>query len=436
MAVHLKAARDMARDIRGGNPLRASFLLLSVLAFMAAAVFWAAIAEIDAVTRAEGRVVPSAEVQIVQPFEPGVVSDIHVAEGDVVTAGAPLISLNTQQIDSELGQAKRRIQTLELRVSRLKAEIAGEEFLPSSDIEAESPDLVASEMALFAARGTALEDELRVLHQQARQREEQVRETEARVATSRETLDLIDQEIDVIRPLVENEIEPRTTLISLLGRRAEAAGREASAEATLVAVRISVDEVSSRMASVSSGAGADAVDQLARAEAELSEARAALPALEARRGWAVLTAPTRGIVNRVLVGTIGGVARAGEDLVEIVPIGDELLVEAYLPPADVAFVRPDQPVRVSITAYDASRYGALDGAIMRVGADAIERPGREESVFVVEIRTTGGLTDAVGAALEITPGMVASVDILSDKRSVLEYLIAPVLRVKETAFRE
>jgi adhesin transport system membrane fusion protein len=426
----------MARDIRGGNPLRSSLLLFAILALIGAVTAWAAIAELDAVTRAEGRVVPSADIQVVQPFEPGVISEIHVVEGDTVAAGDPLISLDTQQIDSELSQARRRVQTLELRISRLKAEIADEAFVPAPEIAAVSPGLVASEMALFAARATALEDELRVLRQQARQREEELREAAVRVSTSREALALTDEEIDVIRPLVESEIEPRTTLIGLLGRRAEAAGRLASAKAAVSAGEAAMDEVGDRIEAVRSRSNADALDELAFAEAELSETRVALPALVARRDRAVLSAPTKGVVNRVLIGTIGGVARAGDALVEIVPIEDELLIEAYLPPADVAFVRSDQPVRVSITAYDSSRYGAIDGAIIRVGADAVQRPGRDDSVFVVEIRTTGGLTDAVGEPLEIVPGMVASVDILSGSRSILEYLIAPVIRVKETAFRE
>lgn len=436
MAAHLKAARAMARDIRGGNPVRSSLLLFAIIALLAVATAWAAIAELDAVTRAEGRVVPSAEVQVVQTFESGVIADIRVAEGDVVAPGAPLIELDTRQIDSELTQVRRRVQSVSLRIARLRAEIAGDSFRPDPEIERASPGLAASERALFVARATALADELRVLESQSRQRTEEVREAEGRLTTARDTLALIEEEIGVIRPLVESEIEPRTTLISLLGRRAEAEGRMASAEAALAASRVAIDEIGDRIASVNSRWQAEALDELARAEAELSETRVALPALEARRARSVLTAPARGVVNRVLVSTIGGVARGGDDLVEIVPLEDELLIEAYLPPADVAFVRPDQPVRVSITAYDPSRYGAIDGTIIRVGADSVERPGRDDSVFVVEIRTSGGLTDAVGEPLEIVPGMVASVDILSGSRSVLDYLLAPVVRVKDTAFRE
>jgi adhesin transport system membrane fusion protein len=164
--------------------------------------------------------------------------------------------------------------------------------------------------------------------------------------------------------------------------------------------------------------------------------QAILPTIETRLTRAVLVAPERGIVNRVLATTRGGLARAGEPLVEIVPIDDELLVEAYLTPADVAFVRAGQEVRVNITAYDPSRYGAIDGRILRVGADAVTRPDREEQAFVVEIEALTGLTDAAGEAVDILPGMVAQVDILSGRRTVLDYLIAPVVRVKETAFQE
>ena len=161
-----------------------------------------------------------------------------------------------------------------------------------------------------------------------------------------------------------------------------------------------------------------------------------LPALEARFNRSVLRSPVRGIVNRIIPTTLGSLARPGEALVEIVPVEDEPLVEAYLAPEDVAFVRPGQDVRVSLSAYDPSRYGSMDGEILRVGADATRRPDREEMAFAVEIRTVGLLTDSEGNAVEVLPGMVATVDILSGKRTVLEYLIEPVVRVKQAALRE
>lgn len=436
MAAHVRAARDMARQMRGGNPLRASLLLVLILTFMGSAAVWAALTELDAVTRAEGRIVPIGEVQVVQTSEPGVVSDIHVNEGDIVEAGTPLVTLDGRQMEGELNQAERRILSLELRITRLEAEINGTAFNPDGVLVLENPSAVASELALFEARQSALNDEIAVLERQGRQREQEVLQAETRVRTSNEILLLLREDITVIRPLVEDNIEPRTTLTSLLGREAEAVGRLAEARAALTGGRASVEEIKDRIVSALSASRADALEQLARAEAELAEVQVMLPALEARFSRSVLRSPTRGIVNQINLTTVGSLARAGEPLIEIVPLGNELLVEAYLAPEDVAFVRPGQDVRVSLTAYDASRYGSIEGHIIRVGANAVMRPDRDGEAFVVEIRTSGTLTDADDAAVDILPGMVATVDILSGRRTVLAYITEPLVRVKDTALRE
>ena len=162
-----------------------------------------------------------------------------------------------------------------------------------------------------------------------------------------------------------------------------------------------------------------------------------LPALRARADRAQVRAPMRGVINRIHRSTIGSLARPGEDLLELVPLDDTLLVEAYVRPADIAFLRHGQPAKVKVTAYDYSRYGGLDGEIVRIGADAVTRSERnDEEVFVVEIRTTGTILDADGVAVEIIPGMVTEVDILTGRKTVLEYLMRPVIRVKDRAFRE
>ncbi len=431
-----RPARDLAREIRGGNPVRASLLLLLILAFLAIAGVWAARTELDVVTRGDGRVVPSGDVQIVQASEAGVLAALHVREGDLVAAGDPLLTLDDTQIESQLGETRRRALSLELRIARLRAEIESRPFAPDAATYDELGNLVASEIALYAARRAALADEIAVLRRQGRQREEEIAAAAARAEAAAEAIRLIDEEIALIAPLVEDGVEPATTLLGLRGRRAEAAGRESAARAELAATRAAAAEIEDRVLSARSAARAGALEDLARAEAELAEVLTRLPALENRLTRAVLTAPVRGVVNRLNLNTIGGLARAGDPLLEIVPIGDDLLIEAYLKPADIAFLRPGQAARVSITAYDPSRYGALDGEILRIGADAVTRPDRDERAFVVEIATAGVLRDADGQPVEILPGMVAGVDILAGRRTVLAYLMAPVVRTRDRALRE
>lgn len=171
-------------------------------------------------------------------------------------------------------------------------------------------------------------------------------------------------------------------------------------------------------------------------QARLAALETRIPALKVRLTRAEIRSPARGVVNQVLISTIGGVAQQGQTVVEIVPFGDTVTVEAFVTPDDIAFIRPDQDVKVRITAYDASRYGALDGRVKRIGADTVLAPDGETSVYVVEIRLSGALTDADGRQLDVIPGMVAQVDMLSEPKTVLEYLTKPVIRVKDRAFRD
>ncbi|MEM9635883.1 MAG: HlyD family efflux transporter periplasmic adaptor subunit, partial [Pseudomonadota bacterium] len=179
-----------------------------------------------------------------------------------------------------------------------------------------------------------------------------------------------------------------------------------------------------------------ALEELTQVKAELAALDATLPALEERVKRFVLRAPVKGIINQVFVPNAGGVVGSGQELLEIVPVDEKLLVEAFVKPADIAFLYPGQPVNTKVTAYDFSRYGALDGHISRIGASVAKHPERDENVFFVEVITSSELLDADQQALVIVPGMVAEVVFLSDRKTVLDYIVKPVMRVRERAFRD
>ncbi|MGY6704515.1 HlyD family type I secretion periplasmic adaptor subunit [Roseinatronobacter sp.] len=433
------SARDLealAQEMRGRETLRGSLLLLLILVFIIVAITWAALTELDDVTRADGRIVPTQHVQVIQAAEQGVLQALHVAEGDLVQAGERLMELDRTLLTSQLDQEQQRAFGLMARIARLQAEIDGHdlEFLP--ELVQRTPSVVRSEAALFTARREELSDRIEVLERQRMQRRQEYEEGLVDQETARTTLGLIDEEIAIIAPLVERRVEPETTILGLRRNEAEWRGREIRAAATLVRLRSSLDEIDDRIRSVRSETRAAALSELSIATAELAELEPRLPALIQRVTRSELRAPVRGIVNRILLTTQGGVAQAGETLLEIVPLDDTLLVEAYVRPSDIAFLYPGQPVKVKITAYDFSRYGGIDGEITRIGADAVTRPDRDEQVFIVHVRTQTNILDADGAALEIIPGMVAEVDILAGQKTVLEYLTQPVIRVKDRALRE
>jgi adhesin transport system membrane fusion protein len=427
----------LAREMRGRSALRGSILLFTILAFLAIAVIWAASTEIDDVTRADGRIVPSASVQVIEAAEPGVLQSLHVKEGQVVEKGDLLMELDGTLLDSQLDQEQQRAYGLMARIERLQAEIDGVDLAFSPDLVARAADVVRSETALYRGRQAELRAEIDILERQRLQRRQEYEEGLVDRQTAQETLAVLTEERDMMEPLVERGMEPTTTLLSLRRSEAEWRGREVRARASLTRLQSALDEIDDRIAAQRSRFRSAALTDLATATAELAALKPALPALQSRAARSRLYAPVRGIVNRIHSPTVGALARPGEELIEIVPLDDTLLVEAYVRPDDIAFLYPGQPVKVTITAYDASRYGNLSGEIVRIGADTITRTERsEEEVFVVEIRTTDTILDADGVEVEIMPGMVAQADILAGRKTVLDYILRPVVRVKERALRD
>ena len=425
------------REAKGSGAARSSLLLFIVVALMVCFFVWAAVAEIDGVKRADGRVVPSSNVQIVQAAEPGVIRALHIRRGQVVEEGEVLLELDPTSFSSELDQQRTRLWGLTARIARLQAQIDGRttiEFAP--EVIAAVPAIVASEVALFRARQDELQAEIDVLEQQRQQRLQERQEAEVERAMARQTLVLVEAELSILRPLVQRRIEPETALIALQRTQVEVRGRSARSEAALLRLSAALAEIDDRIVAIRSRFRSEALGQLALSTAELSELRARLPAFALRVTRSEVRAPVRGTVNQIHTTTVGGVVQLGQNLVEIVPADDALLIEAYVRPSDIAFLHPGQAVRVNVTAYDFSRYGSLEGEITRIGADATRRHDRDERAFAIEIRTRTNILDADGAALEILPGMVVEANILGRRRTVLDYMTTPIVRVKDRALRE
>ena len=436
MSTHRDLDR-LVQEMKGKTPLRASALLITIFALIGTVIVWAWVTEIDDVTRAPGRVVPAGDVQQVQAAEAGVIRAVFVKEGAIVEAGDPLVELDGLVQNSQLDREVQRSVALQARVERLSAEIDGRPPIFSAEIEAAAPDLVASERALHLGRAAALSSKITVLERQREQRQQEQVEARTEIASATRARAILAEERAIIAPLVERRIEPQTTLLTLRRQEEELDGRIAGAEASLARLETSLAEVEDTIASTRSQFAAEALAELSDATAELAALRPSLPALQSMADRAVLRAPVAGIVNRLLRRTIGGAVRAGEEVAEIVPLDEALLVEAYVLPQDIAFLSADQPVRVKLTAYDSSRYGALEGRILRIGADAVRRSERDEAeVFVIVVRTQGALFSADGTQVRIIPGMIAEIDILAGRRRVIDYVLQPLERVRARAFRE
>lgn len=427
---------ELVREYRGEDPWRASALLFLLVACVATAFVWAGLTEVDDVTRADGRVVPSQQLQQVQASEAGIVVRLEVAEGDLAEEGALLAELDGTFAAAQVDEVAQRALALGARIARLEAEIDGEEPVFAAAELPGSAAIIASEAALFSARRAEMLAEIAVLETQRRQRLEERAEAAAEFATAQIQIDSYAREIEIIEPLVRQRLEPETVLLSLNRNAAEAEGRAERASSALARGEALLAEIDDRISALQLARRSETLNELSRTRAELAELEAQRPALSQRLARAELRAPVRSVVNRIMVPARGAVVQAGQILMELVPVDDTLLVEAYVRPADIGFLRPGLPVRVKLTAYDFSRYGGLDGRIVRIGADAVTRPDREEAAYVIEVRTESSILDAEGAAVDILPGMVAQVDILTGQKTVLDYLLRPVVRVREEAFQE
>lgn len=430
---------DFINDPRGsrGSGAGLTLLLFGVLAGLGSLVAWAVWFEIEEVTRGAGRVVPSSELQVVQSLEGGIVRGLEVFEGQVVEAGDILVRIDDTRVGAERGELLEREAALMAEEARMRAEAETQEevgFPEALDLRA--PLAVAAELAVFVSRRAQLQAELRVLEDQATQRRATLREVEATRGKLEGQLEPLRAEIALTTDLVLSGAVPQIELLRLQSREAELAGELIVAGARIPALAAAINEAESQIAAARSAYTLQAQERAARIQVELAVVREGLRAAEDRVVRTSLRAPVRGTVNRIYSSTIGAVVQPGAPIMEIVPDDDRLLIEAEIRPEDVAFLRPGDPASVKITAYDYLVYGALPGEVVRIGADTVsDSEGRQ--FFQVAVRTeTNALPGANGEALPISPGMVAQVDIQTGSRTVMSYLLRPVMRARAEALRE
>ncbi len=431
-------AATLETKIDGIAPSEVSKILLWVIgAVTVALLLWAALAEVDEVATAQGRVIPSRQLQIVSNLEGGRVKAILVRAGAQVKAGQPLVQLDSTQFTAEFGKTSEAFDALEARAARLQAEVSGRPPIFPSELLARAPVLVATERALYSARLADLAAAASVESAKQDQADRALGQAEVEAGTRALGATAADREVALIAPLVAKGIEPRIELMRAETAQAQAQGAAASAALAVRRARAAVVEARSAVQSVHQRYRSQAVEALTVARAERAGLGVGLPALQDRLTRTEVRAPIAGTVNRVLVTTVGGSVRPGEPLVEIVPQDDALVVEADVKPADIAFIHPGQRATVKLTAYDYSVYGALDGTVERISPDAIVNERTGESHFTIRIRTRQTALKAQnGSPLPIGAGMIAEVDVLGHKRSILSYLLTPVSKLRDNAFRE
>jgi adhesin transport system membrane fusion protein len=419
------------------KPRKVANLLLWIIAgFFVLFFAWAALAQVDRSVHASGRIIPDSRLQVISNLEGGIVREIMVETGDSVTRGQPLIRLDPIQREADFGANSATAVALQAKIARLQGQLTGRAPRYPGDGSADSNQAIAIERALYAAEMAELSSLVQTAEARILQATRAVAEAEANLQSALSQSRSYEQQIGLIRPLVERGIEPRMTLVQLENNVAMARAQADAQRASISRAQANVAEARSALSQSRQDWRSRVATELADAQGRLAALERTLPALEDRVERSLVSAPVAGKVNRVLVSTIGGTVAPGAPLVEIVPSGDSLLFEARLLPKDVGFVRLGQEARINVTAYQSNVYGALDGRVVSISPDATVDERSGDSFYIVQVRSEGALRDARGKALPLGPGMTADISLLGEQRSVLSYLISPFTRLGQRALRE
>ena len=389
---YLKNARAA---IKGDRLTGANFLLFTIVAVIAAFVIWAARAEIDEVTKGDGKVIPSSSIQTIQNLEGGIVAEIMVSEGSRVQEGDVLLRIDDTLSASSYRENLAKAQALQAALARLTAEANGADSIAfPADLSESRPDLLAREKALFEKREKELAEQSFIIERSHR---------------------LASDELTMTIPLVQKGIVSKVEQLRL--------ERE-------------VNELEGKLRELVGGRQQEAMEKFNEARGQYEELRESLEGREDRVRRTLVRSPVTGTVNKLYMSTIGGVVQGGEPIVDIVPVNETLLVEAKIRPSDIAFLRPDQEATLKFSAYDFSLYGGLKGRVEHISADTIEDEVDKQHYYIIKVRNAEGKLMKDGEELSIIPGMTVQVDVLTGRRTVLQYLLKPFHRMRFNALRE
>jgi adhesin transport system membrane fusion protein len=428
-------ATDVRATILSQTPQGGRLIIWATLILLFIFLIWASFSELEEVTRGEGKVVPSSHIQVVQNLEGGIVSEILVNVGDKVKKDQLLLKLDPTRFSSSFEENRAKYLSDKAKAARLKAEATGTALAIPADVAKERPDIAARERQLFETRRMELGSSSEIKRQQISQRSQELKELEAKLVELNRTYSLLQKEISMIKPLVAKGAASDVEVLQLERQASQLEGeidrvRHAipGAQAKLQESEVALRELNLSYRSKSSTESSEVLK-------ELDESASSSLALKDRLDRTSVRSPVDGIVNRLMVRTVGGVVQPGMDIVEIVPQEGSLVIEAKIKPADIAFLRPDQKATIKFTAYDYTVYGSLKAELEHVGADSIT-DDKGNSYFLVRLRTDKNYLGTKEHPLPILPGMVTTVDILTGKKTVLSYILKPVLKARYMALRE
>jgi adhesin transport system membrane fusion protein len=414
------------------EPIRARALLRALIWITVIFLIWASFAKVAEVTRGEGKIIPYSQVQVLQSMDGGIVDELLVHEGDEVQKDQVLIRIDQTRFMSSVKESRAQYLSLLAKAARLRALAEDTPFVIPDEVVKEDPATAEEERRLYESKKAELSGLVSVSRQQMIQRQQEQVELTAKREQAAKAYDLTAKELAATKPLLAAGAVSDVEILRLERDVAKYRGERDMASAQISRVSSAVAEYTRKVQEVELTFRNEARKDLSDTMGKLNSLTQSSVGLSDKVTRSVIRSPVKGVVKRLMVNTVGGVVQAGKDVIEIVPLEDNLLVEARVQPKDIAFLRPGLKATVKVSAYDFVIYGGLDGTLETIGADTvIDEKGN--AFYTVKIKTT---QSSLGKNMPIMPGMVVEVDILTGEKSVLSYLLKPVLRAKSRALSE
>ncbi len=398
-------------------------------------LIWANFAMIDEIARGEGEIIPSGENQMVQNLEGGIVEEIRVQEGQEVEKNQILLKINNEKSKSSFSSNSIKADALKAKIIRLKAESGFKEFIPPKELLESIPEFVENEKSLYSTNKKQLNSKLDALQNKLSQKREELSDAMSQKENLQSSLNIITKEIEMTQPMVVKGVKSKVDFLKLKREENDLKDRFNSAKLAVPRIKYEIEEIKNNIKEAEYNFQSDAKVKLNEAVAELKSMQANVVALEDQVDRTLVRSPMDGIVQKLFIHTIGGVIKPGEDIVEVVPSAEELLVEVNVKPSDIAFIFIGQKAIVKFSAYDFSIYGGLDAKVVHISPDTT-KDEKGNIYYIVKIKTDKNHLERNEKKLRIIPGMTVSVDILTGKKSILDYILKPILKTRQYTFTE
>jgi len=415
--------------------LRSRMFVWIMLLTVAVFLVWAEHAMIDEIVRGSGKIVPSSQIKSIQNLEGGIVKEILIKEGDLVKKGQPVLKMQDIYFSSTFEKNRLEYDELYAKSIRLKAEAYGIAFMPPESNDPALQELIEKERSLYESNKKQLRKNIAILKAQVERRTSELKEAREHYRELEKEMALVNKQIEINEPLVKRRIVPEVDFLKLQRDANNVQQTLTTTRHQIASTRAMTEEAKNKLEEAELAFQNRAKEELNSIEAQMQRIKESQGALRDQVSRTLVRSPVDGIIKRLYVTTVGGVVTPGMKIMDILPTGDSLLVEVKVHPRDIAFLYPDQRAVIKVTAYDFSIYGGLTGKVVRISPDSINEPDGK-TYYQVWIETDKTFLGTVENPLKLIPGMVVNAEIVTGKKSILDYLLKPLLRTKDNAFKE